>query len=207
MYNKTLIDYTEKFNFGNGKQLTVTNFELQSSKILCETLAIGSNLPVPDPQEYKPFSIALGKLGVEKQVIPTVETGTDVIILTNGKSILDTKSNNTVLDYTQGMMVMNANDFGVVSVVNGINRQKPQLCLLPKQLEKTTKFHRQIMKAKAPKYVRLLKQLKSQMESYLSAEFTTKPLITTLKTEMVVPKEIYYLYDCVNHYKISDILF
>ena len=59
MYNKTLIDYTEKFNFGNGKQLTITDYELQSSKIMCETLAIGSNLPVPDPQEYKPFSILL----------------------------------------------------------------------------------------------------------------------------------------------------
>ena len=174
---------------------------------MCETLDIGSNLPVPDPQEYKPFSTALGELGIENQAIPTIETGTDVVILTNGKSILDMKSNNTVLDYTNGMTVMKANDFGVLNIVNGIDTKKSQLCLLPKKLEMTTKFHKQILKTKAPKFVRLLKQLKSQMENYLSAEFTTKPLITTLKTEMVVPKSIYHLYDCVNHYRINEILF
>ena len=207
MYNKTMIEFTEKFSFGKDKQLDMMSEKYSSIKIICETREIGSGLPIPDPPEYKEFARTIAKMGLDRQMLPTVEANTDIIVITNGKSLLDQRNQTYNFTYNTGITSLKGQVFNIANDDTNLEAKKKQLCLLPRKLEKTTIFHKNILDKKAPNYIKLLRSLKMEIGKYLTAGFTNKPLITTLKEELPIPKAVHYLYDCVNHYDLNNIIF
>ena len=207
MYNKTMLKFTEEFSFGENKILKRFTSTLDSAKAICEVTEVGAGSPLPEPPEYIKFSQAIGKMGIDQQIMAAVEAGSDIVLLGSGKTLLGEKNKTHTFQYSTGVTTMGSSTFYVGSIAENLRRETTQLCLVPRKLEKTTKFHKEIMEKRAPTYVKLLRKLKENVLNYLTAEFTSKPLITTLKRDMIMPKVMYHLYECVNHFKLNEIIF
>ena len=207
MYNKTMLKFTEEFSFGENKILKRFTSTLDSAKAICEVTEVGAGSPLPEPPEYIKFSQAIGEMGIDQQIMAAIEAGSDIVLLGSGKTLLGEKNKTHTFQYSTGVTTMGSSTFYVGSIAENLRRETTQLCLVPRRLEKTTKFHKDIMEKRAPTYVKLLRKLKENVLNYLTAEFTSKPLITTLKRDMIMPKVMYHLYECVNHFKLNEIIF
>ena len=87
------------------------------------------------------------------------------------------KNKTHTFQYSTGVTTLSGSDILTSEASPRIyERKTTQLCLLPRKLEKTTKFHKEIMEKNAPNYVKLIRKLKENVISYLSAGFTTKTI-------------------------------
>ena len=210
MYNKTLLEISDNFIYGEHFYPTTITEPLKSLKTLCEGQALGARIPIPEPLEFTKFAESMLKIGIAGQMMPTIETNTDIVLAGPGTTIDDDRGTELKNKQHEGITLMKAGTFSTTKAPtddDSLSTPIRQICLLPKKLEKITKFHRELLNKNGKRFVKILRQLKEQINNYNAAGVSTKNMITTLKTELPIPKPIFHLYKCINPYDLTNIIF